>query len=172
MLVKACVNGARRPGEHPALPCSPDQLAADVAAVAGAGAGAVHLHVKDLAGADTFDGDAVAAVLNAVRAVAPSVPVGVATGAWALPDPAERVRVISSWPVLPDFASVNWHEDGADGVARALLGRGVGVEAGLWHEQGVAAWLGSPVRDRCLRVLIELPDGFDENRPKRRRRRC
>jgi len=72
------------------------------------------------------------------------------------------VNAIRSWTRLPAYASVNWHEDGADQVARALLDRGVGVEAGLWHVDAVGAWSASPVRDRCLRVLVELPDGLDE----------
>jgi len=162
VLLKACVNGVRRPGEHPALPVTPVELAMDVAAVWRAGAGAVHLHVKDPAGDDTFAHSELAAVLKAVRGAAPALPIGVTTGAWALPDPSERVAAIEAWTVLPGFASVNWHEDGADDVAAALLGRGVGVEAGLWHAEAVEAWLSSPHRDRCLRVLLELPDGLAE----------
>jgi uncharacterized protein (DUF849 family) len=104
----------------------------------------------------------VAAVVSAVRAAVPGVPVGVTTGAWALPDPAERVAAVRAWTGLPDFASVNWHEDGADDVAAALLDRGVQVEAGLWHLEAVAAWRSSPQSDRCLRVLLELPDGLDD----------
>lgn len=76
-------------------------------------------------------------------------------------DPAERVAAIRRWMVLPEFASVNWHEPGADAVAAALWERGVGVEAGLWHAEAVLAWLASHVRDQCFRVLIELPDGLD-----------
>ena len=83
------------------------------------------------------------------------------TGAWALPDPRDRVAAIDEWRLLPDFASVNWHEAGADDVAAALLRRGVGVEAGLWHDEAVAAWGRSPLRQRCLRILLELPDGLD-----------
>lgn len=51
---------------------------------------------------------------------------------------------------------------GADAVAAALLARGIAVEAGLWHANGVDAWLASPHRDGCLWVLIELPDGLDQ----------
>jgi uncharacterized protein (DUF849 family) len=96
-----------------------------------------------------------------VRARAPALPVGVTTGAWAAPDPAGRVSAVRSWTELPDTASVNWHEDGAEDVAAALLARGVGVEAGLWHADAVRAWRASPLRDRCCRVLVELPDGPD-----------
>jgi uncharacterized protein (DUF849 family) len=63
--------------------------------------------------------------------------------------------------VLPDFASVNWHEAGAEAVAQVLLVRGVAVEAGVWHADAAAAWLASPLWRRCLRVLLELPDGLD-----------
>ncbi len=156
------MNGARRPEEHPGLPVTPAALARDAAAVRGAGAGAAHLHVKDAVGGDTFGASELTAVLGAVREAAPGLPVGVTTGAWALADPDARVAAIRAWTVLPDFASVNWHEDGADKVAAALLARGVGVEAGLWHAQAVEAWLVSPHQDRCLRVLVELPDGLDE----------
>lgn len=162
-MLKACVNGARGKKDHPALPVTATELARDVAAVVAAGAAAVHLHVKDDQGADTFDGSAMADVMSAVQRAAPGVPVGVTTGAWALPDPAERIAAIQSWgrlPVRPDFASVNWHEDGAEEVAAALLDIGIAVEAGLWHVGGAQSWLASPHRDRCLRVLLELPDGL------------
>ena len=53
---------------------------------------------------------------------------------------------------------MNWHEDGADDVAAALIDRGVGVEAGIWHSRAAEAWSRSPHRDACLRVLVALPD--------------
>ncbi|MGY1845938.1 3-keto-5-aminohexanoate cleavage protein [Blastococcus sp. SYSU DS1021] len=162
MLLQACLNGSRRPGEHPALPVTPAAVARDAALVVASGAGAVHVHPKDDAGADSLRPGDVAAVVDAVRAAAPGIPVGVTTGAWAAPDPADWIAAIRGWAVVPDFASLNWHEDGADGVAAALLDRGIGVEAGLWHLAGAAAWAASPHRDRCLRVLLELPDGLDE----------
>ena len=164
-MLKACLNGARRPGDLPSLPVGPAELAADVAAVAAAGVDAAHLHVKDAEGVDTLDGSALAEVLAAVREAAPGLPIGVTTGAWAQPDPVRRAAAIRSWghlPVLPDFASVNWHEEGADEVAGTLLELGIGVEAGVWHPAGARAWLASPHGHRCVRVLLELPDGLSE----------
>ena len=156
VILKACLNGVRRPGEHPALPVTPAAIAADAARAVRAGADALHVHAKDDHGADTLDPVSVAAVLDAVREAAPGTPVGITTGAWAMPDPRHRVAVISEWTVLPDFASVNWHEPGAQDVAEALLDRGVGVQAGLWQPAAVASWRRWGHRDRCLRVLLEV----------------
>lgn len=161
-LIQACLNGARPPAAHPALPVTPVQLAADTAAVVAAGADAVHLHPKDNDGLDTLDPDTVDAVMTAVRFVLPSVPIGVTTGAWALRDPAARVEAVQRWSVLPDLASVNWHESGSEAVAAALLERGIGVEAGLWNLDAAQAWGASPLRGEVARVLIELPEGIDE----------
>ncbi len=158
--MQACLNGPRRPGEHPALPVTPGAIAEDAVRAAAAGAAAVHVHPKDDGGADSLRAADVDAAVSAVRERAPGLPVGVTTGAWAQPDPAARVAAVEAWTVLPAFASVNWHEDGADDVAAALLERGVGVEAGLWHSAAVDAWLASPLRNRCFRVLLELPDGL------------
>ncbi len=160
MLLQACLNGARRPGDHPALPGTPAAVAADVVRVVAAGAAAVHVHPKDADGVDTLNGAELAELLAAVRALAPGVPVGTTTGAWAMPDPADRAAAVRRWPVVPDFASVNWHEPGAEQVAAAPLARGVEVEAGLWHADAVTAWLRSPLRSSCTRVLIELPAGL------------
>jgi uncharacterized protein (DUF849 family) len=155
MLLKACLNGSRHPSEHPALPATPAHIAAEAASAVAAGAGAVHVHPKAADGADTMAPEVVAAVLTEIRSAAPGVPVGVTTGAWIGP-PEQRIRHVRQWDVLPDFASVNWHEPGAVPLAELLLDRGVGVEAGLHRTGAVAAWQAWPHRDRTLRVLIEV----------------
>ena len=38
-MLQACLNGSRAAGEHPALPLTPEQLAADARACVDAGAG-------------------------------------------------------------------------------------------------------------------------------------
>jgi len=156
--LKACLNGPRRPADHPALPTTPDALARDARLAVRAGAGALHVHPKDGDGADSLDPSTVAATLDAIRRAVPGVPVGVTTGAWAEPDPHRRAAVIRMWTVRPDFASVNWHEPGAVGVAEALWECGIDVEPGLWYPSAVAAWRAWPDRGRCLRVLLEVVD--------------
>jgi uncharacterized protein (DUF849 family) len=66
---------------------------------------------------------------------------------------------VRGWSVPPDFASVNWHEPGAEAVAEQLLAMGVGVEAGIWSgTDGAARFAASSVGPRVLRVLAEVTD--------------
>ncbi|MBM3140846.1 MAG: hypothetical protein FJZ92_11740 [Chloroflexi bacterium] len=156
--IKACLNGSRRPADHPALPLTAAALAADAAAAVAAGAVAVHIHPRDDAGAQTMDPAHVDAAVRAVRAAQPGLPVGVTTGAWIEPDPARRVALASRWRERPDFASVNFSEQGAAELARALLERGVGVEAGLWSADDARTLLASGLQERCVRFLVEPRD--------------
>jgi len=156
--LQVCVNGARDAVEHPWLSADASVVADDAARAVAAGAQEVHVHPKDAAGRDSLAADDVARWVWAVRAAIPGVRVGVTTGAWAEPDVERRLAAIETWTELPDHASVNWHEAGADEVAALLLKRGVAVEAGLWDAAGFEVWKRSPVRGECLRVLIELPD--------------
>lgn len=154
--LKACINGVRTPEEHSALPVSPDQLAAEAMAAHGAGARAVHLHPKDDRGVDSLLAVDVAAAVVAVREALPGLPLGVTTGFWALPDAEQRRAAIEKWSVLPDFASVNWHEPGSEELAELLLSRGIGVEAGIFHAEAARAWAASDLAAHCLRVMVEL----------------
>jgi uncharacterized protein (DUF849 family) len=158
VFLKACLNGPREPSEHPALPVTPAAIAAEAVAAVAAGADALHIHPKDPAGRDTLEPGAVAAVLEAVRAAVPGVPVGLTTAAPAAPGPAERIELVRAWDVRPDFASVNWHEPGSPELAETLLDIGVGVEPGLWQPFAVSAWRTWPHRGRCVRLLLEITE--------------
>jgi uncharacterized protein (DUF849 family) len=161
IYVKACINGARTPDQHPNLPVTPDQLAAAAVAAHEAGARAVHMHPKTADGKDSLEPAAVDAAVAAVRAAAPGLPLGVTTGFWALPDVDARKRAVEGWTVLPDFASLNWHEPGSPELAELLLGRGLGVEVGLFHAEAAASWAKSDIAKHCMRVMIELQGDED-----------
>ncbi|MFE9625360.1 3-keto-5-aminohexanoate cleavage protein [Streptomyces sp. NPDC006527] len=157
-MVQVCLNGARSAAEGAMVPLSPEALARAAEEAVAAGATDVHVHPKTPCGRDTLSPRAVAATLEAIRARV-AVPVGVTTGAWSEPDPAARVARVRAWTVLPDHASVNWHEPGAEELAAALLDLGVGVEAGIWSgTDGAARFALSPYGPRVLRVLAEVTD--------------
>ncbi|MGW0331947.1 3-keto-5-aminohexanoate cleavage protein [Streptomyces sp. NPDC003011] len=157
-MVQVCLNGPRGAADGAMVPLTPQAMASSAVEAVAAGATDIHVHPKTPCGQDSVSPRVVAATLDAIRARV-SVPVGVTTGAWAEPDPAARARRIRSWAVLPDHASVNWHEPGAEEVAAALIDRGVGVEAGIWSgTDGAARFAVSPLGPKVLRVLAEVTD--------------
>jgi len=135
VLVKACLNGGTTRREHPAVPQTPAELAADAIAVVRAGAGAIHIHPRDESGVEVLEASAVLAAVGEVQAAVPGVPVGVTTGLWAAGGNSyKRLELVAGWsgPSKPAFASVNMSEPGAAELA-ALLGElGIAVEAGVW----------------------------------------
>ncbi|WP_044364723.1 3-keto-5-aminohexanoate cleavage protein [Streptomyces natalensis] len=172
-MLQVCLNGVRTAADSAAVPLTPSALADAARQAVAAGAQEVHVHPKTPCGEDSLSPRVVGPVLEAIRAVV-DVPVGVTTGAWADPDAGcqghggtSRARSglrgrIASWTVPPDYASVNWHEPGADTVAAALLERGIGIEAGLWSGTDAAArFTRSPFAPRVLRILAEVigPEG-------------
>jgi uncharacterized protein (DUF849 family) len=164
MLIQACLNGARRPGEHPSIPWTPAQVAADAAATRRAGAGAVHVHPRGRGHAESLSAADVADVCDAVRSASPGLPIGVTTAAWIEPDVARRIAAIEAWHVLPDYASVNLNEAGAIEVIELLNERGVGVEAGIGSVAEARLLIDEGLDAACLRILVEVDDdlGPDE----------
>lgn len=161
MLVKACLNGGTTREQHPAVPLTPEELAADARAVVEAGAGALHIHPRDSDGAETLDAACTTAAVHAVREACAGVPVGVSTGLWmAEGDPDRRLALIRSWPGVarPDFASVNLSEPGYEELARVLGEAGIGVEAGVWTTEDADRLGGSPMAVHLVRVLVEPRD--------------
>ncbi|MFI6854834.1 3-keto-5-aminohexanoate cleavage protein [Streptomyces sp. NPDC050416] len=157
-MVQVCLNGPRTAADGTAVPLTPESMADSAADAVAAGATDIHVHPKTPCGRDTLSPRVLAETLSAMRSRV-RVPVGVTTGAWAEPDPAARLERIRSWTVLPDHASVNWHEPGAEEVAGLLLERGVGVEAGIWSgTDGAERFAASPLGPKVLRVLAEVTD--------------
>ncbi len=169
MLIKAAINGGRSRAEHTAVPVSPDEQAATVVKCLTAGANAIHLHVRSTSSDESLQSEKeslyaedVARTLSAVWSAAMKAKIGarkaqigISTGAWILPDTAERLHAVAAWKVLPGFASVNFSEDGAGELAELLLSRGVSVEAGLCDAEAAQIFERSGLAARCIRVLLE-----------------
>jgi len=151
MLIKVALNGGR-----PEAPATPEEIADDVAVCAAAGATVFHVHPRGKDGKESLQPADAGAVVAAIRARTPHVSLGLTTGAWILPDVQQRVDAIARWRQLPDFASVNFDEDGCELVARTLLERGVGVEAGVLDAASTRRFLAMDIP--VVRVLIELQE--------------
>ena len=160
--LKACLNGGRARGAHPAVPVTPAELARAAALAVAAGAEAVHVHPRGPDGAESLDPADIGAAVAAVRAACPGTPVGVSTGLWITGgDVARRHARVAGWADLPPghrpgFASVNVGEDGFAALAAVLAGAGIGVEAGVWSPGDVARLGGVPV-DRILIEILQTP---------------
>ncbi len=147
MLLQVCPNGPHTRETHPRVPTTAEQIGESVTVAIAAGANEVHVHPKDDTGNDSLHPDHVDAVVETLRDRQPEVPIGVTTGIWAARDHKERMNQVRGWRLLPDYASVNWHEEGADELADLLLDRGIGVEAGLWHVRGCRILSSLPTRE-------------------------
>jgi uncharacterized protein (DUF849 family) len=155
MLLKAAINGRRSQSEHPAIPINPSQQAHQAVIAVAAGAGAIHVHPRNAGGHESLASSDVAAALQAIRTACPTIPVGVSTGAWIVPNLDARLALIEGWNVLPDFASVNFNEPGALEVFQLFTEKGIGVEAGIWNAEAAQLLYRSGLSSRCLRILIE-----------------
>src|ERR1700684_4248862 len=76
VAVQGCLNGGRTRAEHPGIPLTPAELAADAVAVRAAGAFAVHVHPRGRQGLPTMDAKVCDAAVAAVRAATPGLPIG------------------------------------------------------------------------------------------------
>ena len=140
----------------------------------------MHFHPRGADGRESLLWTDVEPAVAAVRARCPGLPLGVATREEIVPELAARLAVLRDWAAGPDFASVNFHEDGAEQVAELLIERGIGIEAGLFTPEAArkfVSWSGPVVRvlvealpgispgatgiEAARATLAELPDRFD-----------
>jgi uncharacterized protein (DUF849 family) len=156
MLLQAALNGPYTKDDHPAMPITAPELAADARACVEAGAGAIHMHPRDGDGRESLAAEVIDATVREVRAAC-GVPVGVSTGAWIEPDLELRLELIAQW-TEPDYASVNVSEPGWQRVIRALREAGIGVEAGVWTPEDAHALNESGLQGELTRSLVEPVD--------------
>jgi uncharacterized protein (DUF849 family) len=154
-LVVVALNGSRAREAHPALPVSSWEVARAAMEAVEAGAASVHVHVRDVNGCESLAGADLGRVLSALKGAIPGTPVSISTGAWIVNDPDRRYLLVSEWTDLPDSATVNFQEDGAERLAELLLSRGVGVEGGLSTPKAAERLARSGLGPRCRRVLLE-----------------
>jgi uncharacterized protein (DUF849 family) len=158
VLVQACLNGSRKPGDHPALPLTAEQLAADAQRVVEAGAGALHVHPRRPDGSETLDPSACDPALQAIRHACPGVPVGLSTASWIERDPALRLDLIRSWTEWPDYVSVNFADPDVLELCELLRRLKIGIEAGIWTAADAEALAASGYARHLVRVLVEPQD--------------
>jgi uncharacterized protein (DUF849 family) len=157
-LLEVALNGHRTPAEHPAIPRTPAEIAREARAAVAAGAEVLHVHAYN-AGQETLAAEPCASMLQAVSDACPGVPVSQTTAAYiAGDDPDRRLALVGSWTELPELVTANQGEPGIVALCEHLLGRGVGIEAGVLSVADAEAFVASGIARRCARVLVEPLD--------------
>jgi len=156
-LLQAALNGDR---DHPAVPRTPEELAAEARASVDAGARVLHLHPYDAERRQTFEAEPCAAAIRAVRAVCPGIPISLSTSAEIEADPERRRALVAGWTELPELVTANQGEEGILDLCALLVERGVGIEAGLLSVDDAHAFVASGIAGQCVRAMVE-PLGED-----------
>jgi uncharacterized protein (DUF849 family) len=157
-MIQCALNGDFSRDDHPAVPVTLEQLVADAVACRAAGAGSVHLHPRRPSdGAETLAADVHDPVVAAIRDAVPDLEISCSTqediDLGGLPDRATAVR---AWRCPPDVVSLNLAEDGAIELGGALLGCGIGIEAGVFTLADGDRLLAAPWAAEVHRVLVEV----------------
>lgn len=109
VIVEAALNGGRTRAEHPGVPLTPVELAAEAQRCVEAGASVVHVHARNRAGGWTASRTEYERVIRAIRAAAPGVLISI-TSLRSQAVPVERVQgMLERLPseARPDLISVN-----------------------------------------------------------------
>jgi uncharacterized protein (DUF849 family) len=156
MFLQAALNGTRAPGDHDAMPVTPEQLARDARAVIEAGAKSLHVHARGEDGRESLDAAAIDATVAALREAVPDVELSLSTGLWITGgDVRARHDAIKGWSELPDCVSLNVAEEGWRELGELLAERGIWIELGLFmptHPETVAD---AGLLPHCRRALVE-----------------
>jgi uncharacterized protein (DUF849 family) len=138
VIVMAAPTGARRTrAEHPRLPMTVEEIAAEARACRDAGAAAFHLHVRDSEGRHSLDPGLYDEAIRAVRAAAGDMVIQITTEAADLFGLDAQTHAIRG--SHPDAVSMAFREFAPDGDARLFcafaaetLARGIAVQVILY----------------------------------------
>ena len=155
-MLQACLNGNRPRRFHPAIACTPGELATDARAAVEAGAEELHVHPRGTDGEQSLEPHDIGTALLAIRESVPGTPVGISTLWDITPGGRARQAPIREWRVLPDYVSVNLIEEDAPEIMALMIRRGIGIEAGLWSVADALRFMALPSAERCLRILVEI----------------
>jgi 3-keto-5-aminohexanoate cleavage enzyme len=124
ILISVAPNGARRlKADHSKIPLSPAELASDALKCQQAGAGLIHLHVRDGQGRHSLSPDHYRPALDAVRrAVGDEMIIQITTESVGRYNPAEQMASVRA--IMPEAASFAVRElipDSASELAAAMF---------------------------------------------------
>jgi uncharacterized protein (DUF849 family) len=143
ICIMVAPNGARRTRqEHPRLPITPDEIAETARACRAAGAGAIHLHVRDAQERHTLDADAYRAAIVAIRRACPDIAIQITTEAAGLFELDQQIASVEALrPACISFSLTELMREGNARGERFLIWaaeQGIAVQFILYDEVQVA----------------------------------
>ncbi|MDF0603943.1 3-keto-5-aminohexanoate cleavage protein [Psychromarinibacter sp. C21-152] len=143
LCIMLAPNGARRTkADHPAIPVSADELAETAVACRAAGAGGIHLHVRDNQLVHSLDADTYRSAIGAIQSACPDIAIQTTTEAAGLFDVDQQIAAVRALrPACLSFSLAELLRDGED-KAEAFLAwaaeTGIGIQFILYDAEQIA----------------------------------
>jgi len=163
-MVIAAPNGARRgKAEHPNLPVTVAEIAAEAAACQRAGASVLHLHVRDKNGVHSLDAGLYRAATEAIAETAPGMAVQITTEAAGLFGLETQIACVEG--ILPRAVSVAWREftPEENSAARRFYSwaadAGIHVQHILYSVEDIARFRAYGLEDQSVLLVLGTYQG-------------
>ena len=158
-MVIAAPNGARRgKADHPALPVTIAETAAEAALCQQAGAAVLHLHVRDTNGGHSLDAGLYRAATEAITEAAPEMLVQITTEAAGVFGLEAQIACVEA--ARPEAVSVAWREFAPEENASArrfydwALGEGIHVQHILYSPEDIARFRAYGLQDQSVLLVL------------------
>ena len=165
-MVIAAPNGARRgKADHPNLPVSIEEIAAEAAACQKAGAAVLHLHVRDSNGLHSLDAGLYRAATETIAKSAPGMLVQITTEAAGLFELDAQIACVEA--VMPKAVSVAWREFVPEENATArrfydwAAEHGIHVQHILYSPEDIARFNAYGLEDQSVLLVLGKYRGVD-----------
>lgn len=158
-MVIAAPNGARRgKADHPELPLSIAEIAAEAALCQQAGAAVLHLHVRDGHGAHSLDAGLYRAATVAIDEAAPGMLVQITTEAAGVFGLEAQIACVEA--ARPEAVSVAWREFAPEENAAArrfyawAAGEGIHVQHILYSPEDIARFSAFGLENQSVLLVL------------------
>lgn len=144
LCIMVAPNGARRTkADHPAIPLSADELAKTAVACRAAGAGAIHLHVRDDQLVHSLDADTYRGAIGAIQSACPDIAIQTTTEAAGLFDVDHQIAAVRALrPACLSFSLAELFRDGKEKAETFLTWAaeaGIGIQFILYDADQIAS---------------------------------
>lgn len=151
-MIQLAINGNRTDKR---VPTSIEEILISAKQAIDMGASCIHFHPRNEKGIETLEAKHVDYQIDFLRNKLPNTPIGISTGEWIEKNINKKKDQIQSWKIIPDFVSVNYDEKDFKEITAIIVGKGIGIEAGLSNNIATDNFLNIFNHNEIERILIE-----------------